>query len=174
MYFELFFTFFKLGLFTFGGGYAMLPLLKAELIERKHWLSEHEVMDYYSISQCTPGIVAVNMAIFIGYKMKGFIGSLFAVVGVVTPSLIIIIAIANALTEYRDNLYISHAFAGIRIVVIALIFDVIISMWRASISSFITGLVFVLAVGLCLWGNVYPAYIVVGAAVLGLLLRRGR
>ena len=123
---NLFTTFFKIGLFTFGGGYAMIPLLSAELAKKKRWTTDEELMDYYSIGQCTPGIIAVNVSTFIGYKLKGVSGAVAATAGMVAPSVVIIIAIANAVSFYMKNEYVAHAFAGIRIVVIALIFDVVL------------------------------------------------
>lgn len=170
---ELFFCFFKIGLFTFGGGYAMIPLLKAELVERKKWISDDEIMDYYSIGQCTPGIIAINVSTFIGYKLKGFIGAIFAMAGMLTPSLIIIISIANVLEEYMENQYIVHAFSGIRIVVIALIFDVVLSMWKNGVTDYITGFIFVLALGLLVGLAISPVFVVFGAALIGLILRKG-
>lgn len=170
---ELFFCFFKVGLFTFGGGYAMIPLLKAELVERKKWISDDEIMDYYSIGQCTPGIIAINVSTFIGYKLKGFIGAIFAMAGMLAPSLIIIISIANVLEEYMENQYIVHAFSGIRIVVIALIFDVVLSMWKNGVTDYITGFIFVLALGLLIGLAISPVLVVFVAALLGLILRKG-
>ena len=130
MLLELFWSFFKVGLFTFGGGYAMIPLLQAELIERKKWLTEDEIMDYYSIGQCTPGIIAVNVSTFTGYKLKGIAGALVATAGIIAPSLIIIMTLANILNIFFDNPYVVHAFTGIRVVVIALMLDVVFGMWK--------------------------------------------
>lgn len=171
--FELFFSFFKIGLFTFGGGYAMIPLLQAELVVRKKWISEEEIMDYYSIGQCTPGIIAVNVSTFIGYKLKGFIGAVFAVLGIVAPSFIVIIILANMLDAYMENQYVIHAFSGVRIVVIALIFDTIFSMWKKSIFDYTTALIFFCSLGLLLCFSLSPMWIVICAASVGLLLRKG-
>ena len=100
---NLFTTFFKIGLFTFGGGYAMIPLLSAELAKKKRWTTDEELMDYYSIGQCTPGIIAVNVSTFIGYKLKGVSGAVAATAGMVAPSVVIIIAIANAVSFYSNR-----------------------------------------------------------------------
>ena len=93
-YWELFYSFAKIGAFTFGGGYAMLPLIQREVVEKKHWATEEEIMDYYAVGQCTPGIIAVNTATFIGYYKKGIIGGIFATLGVIFPSIVIILLIA--------------------------------------------------------------------------------
>lgn len=172
MLLNLFWSFFKVGLFTFGGGYAMIPLLQAELVERKKWLEEKEIMDYYSIGQCTPGIIAVNVSTFTGYKLAGVMGAIFATLGIVTPSIIIILSIANAINLFIDNAYVEHAFNGIRIVVIALIFDVIIKMWQKNIKTKIQILIFIISLFAALWFSVSPVFVIVTAAVIGILLTR--
>ena len=172
MLLNLFWSFFKVGLFTFGGGYAMIPLLQAELVERKKWLEEKEIMDYYSIGQCTPGIIAVNVSTFTGYKLAGIMGAIFATLGIITPSIIIILSIANAINLFINNTYIEHAFNGIRIVVIALIFDVIIKMWQKNIKTKIQMLIFVIALFAALWFSVSPVFVIITAAVIGILLTR--
>ncbi len=132
---NLFFTFFKIGLFTFGGGYAMLPLLRDEVVNKQGWASDEELLDYYSIGQCTPGIIAVNVATFVGYRHFGRLGGIIATLGIILPSLIIIMLIASVLEEYIHNEYLSHAFAGIRIAVVALILNTLADMWKKSLSS---------------------------------------
>ena len=118
---DLFFTFCRIGGLTFGGGYAMLPMIQKEIVEEKKWATEEEVLDYYAVGQCTPGIIAVNTATFIGYKVQGIIGAIVATLGVVFPSLIIITIIAALLKNFASYAIIQHAFSGIRVVVIALI-----------------------------------------------------
>ena len=169
---NLFATFFKIGMFTFGGGYAMIPLLQAELVTKKKWTSEEEIMDYYSIGQCTPGIIAVNVATFIGYKIKGIVGAVTATVGIVAPSVIIIIALANIINIYMENQYVAHAFAGIRIVVIALIADVVIGMWKKAVGSVLQGCIFAIALLGLIWLSVSPVAVVLTAAVIGLAVRK--
>ena len=171
--FDLFLSFFKIGLFTFGGGYAMLPLMQAELVKKKKWASEEEILDYYSIGQCTPGVIAVNVSTFIGYKLGGAAGALTGLLGIVTPSFIIIILLANVLEFYMDNKYIEHAFAGIRIVVIALIFDVVISLWKQAVSDYVTKIIFLLAIASLIWLSASSVQVVLAALVIGLLLKRG-
>ena len=108
-YWELFYSFAKIGAFTFGGGYAMLPLIQREVVEKKHWATEEEIMDYYAVGQCTPGIIAVNTATFIGYYKKGIIGGIFATLGVIFPSIVIILLIASLLQNFSDLAIVQHA-----------------------------------------------------------------
>lgn len=172
MLLELFWSFFKVGLFTFGGGYAMIPLLQAELIERKKWLTEDEIMNYYSIGQCTPGIIAVNVSTFTGYKLKGITGALVATAGIIAPSLIIIMTLANILNIFFDNPYVVHAFTGIRVVVIALMLDVVLGMWKKNIKDKYQWLIFVLAITVMIFLSLSPVWVVAGAAAFGLFMQR--
>lgn len=119
--FKLFFAFFRIGLFTIGGGYAMLPLMEREAVDRNHWVTKEEMLDIYTMSQCTPGVIAVNTATFIGRKEKGFLGALFATLGVITPSIIIITIIASFFRNYAENPYVIKALVGVRCAVAALI-----------------------------------------------------
>ena len=112
--FDLFYTFFKLGLFTFGGGYAMIPHLKEVVIEKKKWLSDNEVLDIVAVAESTPGPIAINMATYIGFKQKGFWGSVFATVGVILPSFVIIFLISLFFSSILQNQYVSYAFVGIK------------------------------------------------------------
>ncbi len=168
---NLFIIFFKIGLFTFGGGYAMIPLLSAELVKKKKWITDEELMDFYSIGQCTPGIIAVNVATFVGYRLKHIAGAVSATVGMVAPSLIIIMAIANVVGFYMENKYVAHAFAGIRVVVIALIFDVVLGMWKKAVDSWFQGIIFFLSLLALTWMSVSPITVVLSALALRLLIR---
>ena len=113
IYLDLFLTFAKIGVCTFGGGYAMLPILQREVVEKKGWATEEELTDYFAIGQCTPGIIAVNTATFIGQKYKGILGGVLATLGVVFPSLIIITLIAAFLQNFASYPVVAHALAGI-------------------------------------------------------------
>lgn len=169
---QLFFSFFKVGLFTFGGGYAMIPLLQAELVEKRKWISESDLMDYFSIGQCTPGIIAVNVATFCGYKMKAKTGAVIATFGIIVPSMILIILIASVLHNFLDNPYVIHAFAGVRIVVVALIAETLISFWKKGIRDKTGIAVFLVSIGLLIGLGVSPAVIVLLAVVFGLILQK--
>ena len=120
---ELLITFAKIGVMTFGGGMAMLPMLQREIVERKGWATEEEMADYYAIGQCTPGIIAVNTATFIGNKQKGTLGGIVATLGVVLPSLVIITLLAGVIEYYSALAWVKNAFAGIRVCVCVLIFN---------------------------------------------------
>lgn len=169
---DLFWVFFKIGLFTFGGGYAMLPLLQVELVKKRNWVSDEELMDYFSIGQCTPGIIAVNVATFVGYYRKGKIGAIVATMGMVTPSLIIIMIVAGMMQQFMNNQYVSHAFAGIRIAVVALILNTIVGMWKKGIEDKTGLIIFAVSALLLLFLNISAILIVVLAAVSGLSIRK--
>lgn len=136
IWFDLFLSFFKTGLFTFGGGYAMLPILKDELVVKHKWVSEEELLNYFSIGQCTPGIIAVNVATFCGYKLKKIGGSLLATFALVLPSLVIITLIASVLKGFAQNESVAHVMKGIRIgvaaVLIKIVFDLSKRVWQNS------------------------------------------
>lgn len=164
---ELFITFFKIGLFTFGGGYAMLPLLQSEIVEKHKWASDEDLMNYFSIGQCTPGIIAINVATFIGYRRFGIKGAIMATLGMVMPSLIIIILIASMLKKHMNNIYLMQAFAGIRIGVTALILHTLLGMFKKGIVDYYGGAIFLGAAALLLWLNVSAVLIVLLAAFAG-------
>lgn len=166
---KLYALFFKMGLFTFGGGYAMLPILKSEAVEKQKWISEEELLNYYSIGQCTPGIIAVNAASFIGYKLRGVCGLISATFGVISPSLVIIILVAALLSKYMDNQYMQWAFGGIRISVIALIISTVIDMWKKGIKHLRGYLVFFIAMLLLWCFDLSAVIIVIVAAFSGFI-----
>ncbi len=172
-YFELFWTFFKIGLFTFGGGAAMLPLLKREVVEKKHWAEDEELLDYYSIGQCTPGIIAINTATFIGYKMRGVFGAVLTTFGVVVPSVIVITLVAAVLQNFMDNKYVEAAFSGIRLVVVALILQAVSELWIKGVKGKIGVAFFVLALGLLVFFNLSPVLVILIASASGLVYLRG-
>ena len=130
---ELFLTFARVGVLTFGGGYAMLPILTREVVDTKHWVTENDVMDYYAVGQCTPGVIAVNTATFVGYKVKGVAGGICATLGVVFPSLCIITAIAAFIRNFAHYPAVKNAFAGIRVCVCVLILQAILRLWKKSV-----------------------------------------
>lgn len=166
---DLFFTFCRIGGLTFGGGYAMLPMIQKEIVEEKKWATEEEVLDYYAVGQCTPGIIAVNTATFIGYKVQGVIGAIVATLGVVFPSLIIITIIAALLKNFASYAIIQHAFSGIRVVVIALIINAILKLAKTSIKNSLTLIIAILAFILVAFISLSPIYIVVASACIGLI-----
>ena len=135
IYFDLFLTFAKVGVCTFGGGYAMLPILQREVVEKKGWATDEELTDYFAVGQCTPGIIAVNTATFIGFKYKGIPGGILATLGVVFPSLIIITAIAAFLSNFADIPMVRHALAGINAAVVALIASSVVKLGKSTLKN---------------------------------------
>ncbi|MBO5038364.1 MAG: chromate transporter [Alphaproteobacteria bacterium] len=166
-YRKIFVSFFKIGLFTFGGGYAMMPLFRQELIDKHKYITENELIDYYSIGQCTPGVIAVNVATFTGYKIKGVAGAAVATLAIVLPSLVIIMALAGILQALSDNQIVSHAFAGIRIGVIALVLNEVIHLFKKAVSSRLQLGIFMLILAVLLLGNVSAIMAVMMAAGVG-------
>lgn len=166
---KLFLIFCKIGLFTFGGGYAMYPVIKGEIIDKRGWITEEELMDYYAIGQCTPGIIAVNVATFVGKKLKGFFGAVFATLGVIFPSVVIITIIAAFINNFADLWYVQSAFSGIRVAVIVLILNTIISMWKKSIRNVFGYVVFLLALVLSFFNILSSVFVVVLSAVAGIV-----
>ena len=132
IYFDLFLTFLKIGLFTFGGGYAMIPLIQRETVNNKKWISDKDILDIVAIAESTPGPIAINAATFIGYRVGGFLGAMAATVGVVLPSFTIIAAISYVLAAFQNVVWIQYAFNGIRAGVLALIVKALWSMYKQS------------------------------------------
>ena len=122
---QLFVAFARVGVMTFGGGYAMIPMLEREIVDKRKWASSEEIMDYYAVGQCTPGVIAVNTATFVGYSRAGVPGGIFATLGVIFPSLVIICVIAGILSNFADIPAVKSAFAGIRVCVCVLIFNAV-------------------------------------------------
>ena len=167
---ELVVSFFKIGIMTFGGGYAMLPMLQRELVENRKWVTEEEILNYFAIGQCTPGVIAVNTATFVGYKRRKIPGAIFATIGVVLPSMIIITVIAAVLSNFAHIPAVQHAFAGIRIAVSALIVASVIKLIKTNVKSIAQIIIAVAAFVLVAVFGQNPVFAVIGAAVAGLCL----
>lgn len=166
--FELFCTFFKIGAFTFGGGYAMLSLIQREIVENKKWATDEEILDYYAVAQCTPGVIAVNTATFIGYKKKGILGGFVATAGVVLPSFIIISIIAAVLQNFMQYTVVQHIFGGIRVAVAVLIVNAVFTMGKKAIADKLCAVIAVCAFLVSvIFPSVSPAFIVLAAALVG-------
>jgi chromate transporter len=155
-----FIAFFKIGAFTLGGGYAMLPLIQAEVVDKKKWLSNEEFIDTIAIAQSSPGPVAVNSSIFIGYKLSGVIGSIVCTLGVVLPSFISILLIVKFLYQYRNNEIIDQVFSGIRPAVVALIFSSVYKLAKASKLNKYTLLISLLSLMVIVLFNVSPIIVI--------------
>ena len=168
---QMFLTFARIGGFTFGGGYAMLPMLQKEVVEKYKWATNDELLDYYAIGQCTPGIIAVNVATFIGYKHKGIWGAIFATLGVVTPSMIIIGLIAALVSNFRELEVVQWAFSGIRAAVVALILSAVLKIAKKSLVDIFTTIIFIAVTALSFFTDLSPVVFIITAAVCGLLIK---
>lgn len=170
----LYTMFFRIGLFSIGGGYVMLPMLRVEVTEKRDWLSVPELLDYYAISQATPGIISVNIATHVGFKRRGVAGALAATAGVVMPSVIVILLIAIFLPALRANVVVARAFAGIRVAVAVLLTGMLGSLVRKGWKSAVDVVLTVAAFGLVVFGDVSPIPLIIGAGLVGYLLGRWR
>lgn len=170
--FKLFLTFAKVGCFTFGGGYAMLPLLQKEVVEKNNWATEEELMDYFAIGQCTPGIIAVNTSTFIGYKRKGIIGGIAATLGMVFPSIIIITIIAAFIRSFAELEIVGHALNGIKAGVCALILDAVIKLTKKSIIDKYTLTLFVAVFFIALLTDISTVILIISSGILGVVISR--
>ena len=167
LYLDLFLTFARVGVCTFGGGYAMLPILQREVVEKKGWATNEELTDYFAIGQCTPGIIAVNTATFIGCKYKGVPGGILATLGVVFPSVVIITAIASFLTAFAHIPMVGHALAGVNACVVALIATSVIKLGKSSLIDPVTVGIFLAVLALALALGLSPVILVVAAGLVG-------
>lgn len=168
---DMFITFAKVGVMTFGGGYAMLPILQREVVENKGWATEEELADYFAIGQCTPGIIAVNTATFIGQKNKGVIGGIVATLGLVFPSLIIISLLAGVIEAFSHITLVQHAFGGIRVCVCVLIINAVMKLYKKAVVDKVTFVLFLL-VALCSYFlPVSPVVFVVLSALIGIAVK---
>lgn len=156
IYLDLFLTFAKVGVCTFGGGYAMLPILQREVAESKKWSTAEELADYYAVGQCTPGIIAINTATFAGSKQAGVPGGIIATLGLVFPSLIIIMLVASFLRNFMEIEWVKHAFNGVRAGVVALILGSVIKLLKSAIKDWITGIIYVVALIMAVVGEFVP------------------
>ena len=188
LYLDLFLTFPRVGVCTFGGGYAMLPILQREIVEKKEWATEAELTDYFAIGQCTPGVIAVNTATFVGQKQKSIPGGIVATLGLVFPSIVIILVIAAFLQNFADLPVVIHAFAGVRACVCALILSSVLKLRKSSLVDGPTAVIFAVVLVLAVIGNfiafdgntplgallnflLSPVVLVVAAGVAGLCIR---
>lgn len=166
---KMFLTFAKVGVMTFGGGYAMLPILEREIVDSKKWATREELLNYFAVGQCTPGIIAVNTATFIGYKNKKISGAIAATAGVVFPSLVIIMLIAAFLQGFAELEAVQHAFAGIRAVVVALIIQAVVKFFKSGVKDITGFLIFLLAFVIAGIFGIFSVYVIIGALVVGLV-----
>ena len=169
---KLFAAFARVGVLTFGGGYAMIPMLEREIVERRGWATSEELMDYYAVGQCTPGVIAVNTATFIGSKIAGNLGGVAATLGVIFPSFVIISVIAGIIENFADIPAVKSAFAGIRVCVCVLIFNSVLKLWKGAVKDKATLVLCLLVFVLSAFFDVSPIVFVVFCAAAGILLTR--
>ncbi|HAE15809.1 MAG TPA: chromate transporter [Erysipelotrichaceae bacterium] len=167
---DLYVSWFKMGMFTFGGGYAMLPMIQKEVIEKHHWATEDEIMDYYAIGQVTPGIIAVNTATFVGYKIKGVIGGIVATLGVVSPSIIIISVIAGLISNFSELEVVQHALRGIQVAVCVLMFVAIKNLFKKGVKGTAGLLICLCMFALSYFTNISTMILVIMAGAVGYVL----
>lgn len=167
---ELYFAFVKIGAFTFGGGLAMMPIMQRELIEKRGWVSEEELIDYFAIGQSTPGIIAVNVATFVGYKKLGWLGGIIGTLGVVTPSWVIIMLLAGAISSVDKYPLAQRALRGINVAVAALLTSVIVKFTKKTINNFWNALFMLLAFALIYFFKLQSVWIILSSLIIGCLL----
>ena len=167
---ELYLAFVKIGAFTFGGGLAMMPIMQRELVEKRGWITEEELIDYFAIGQSTPGIIAVNVATFVGYKKLGWFGGIIGTLGVVTPSWVIIMLLAGAISSVDKYPLAQKALKGINVAVAALLTSVIVKFSKKTIKSIWNAFFMLLAFALIYFLKVQSVWIIIASLVIGSLL----
>ena len=172
IFLKLFAAFARVGVLTFGGGYAMIPMLEREIVDRHGWATSEELMDYYAVGQCTPGVIAVNTATFIGYKIAGNLGGVVATLGVVFPSFVIISVIAGIIQNFADIPAVKSAFAAIRVCVCVLIFNSVLKLWKGAVKDKAALVLCLLVFVLSIFFNISPIVFVVFCAAAGILFTR--
>ncbi len=170
-YLKLFLTFAKVGVTTFGGGYAMLPVFQRELVDHHGWITEGDLNDYFAVAQCTPGVIAVNTATFTGYRVAGNLGGIVATLGLCVPSIAIIVIVAAFLSNFAEIPAVGYALAGIRACVCAIMIPVGIRLARNSIIDWVSGLIFIATVVLAAFVGLSPVIVVIFAGVCGYAVR---
>lgn len=171
IFLKLFLNFAKVGVMTFGGGYAMLPILQREIVEKNHWATEEELTDYFAIGQCTPGVIAVNTATFIGQKLCGIWGGIFATLGVVFPSVVIISLLAGVIEAFSHLTWVQHAFGGIRICVCVLILNAVVKLCKKAIVDKLTLFLFLLVTAGAYFLDISPVVFVLLTGIMGIVAK---
>lgn len=169
MLWRLFITFVRIGGFTFGGGYAMLSLIQHDVVEKNHWMTNEEFIDLFAVSQSLPGVFAVNMSIFIGYRLKGYLGAVTCAIGATLPSFIIILLLAMFYQEVNDNVWVQRVMYGIRPAVVAMIAIPVITTWRAMKGTWRIVWIPILSALLVWLMGVSPVWIILGSALGGII-----
>ncbi|MDR1654688.1 MAG: chromate transporter [Treponema sp.] len=169
---DIFVTFFRVGIMTFGGGYAMIPVVERELIRRKNWVSMEELMDYYTIAQITPGVIAVNLSTFTGAKRRGIPGGIIATLGFIFPGLTLMILVSIFIQRFAEYPVVRHAFAGIRLAVCTLILDTVLKLFKGVFKGRLSVAIFIIALGLSVFVSASPVLIILAAGLAGFFCKR--
>ena len=172
--FELFWLFAKMGSVTFGGGYAMLPILQRELVEKRGWVTNEELADYYAVGQCTPGIIAVNTSTFIGEKRRGVVGGIVSTLGFVFPSIIIISLIAAFLSNFAELAVVRNAFAGIQACVCVLILNAVVKLMKGAVRNVPAILIYLAVLAASVFFGLSPIILVVASGLAGVAVFAAR
>lgn len=167
---DLYIAFFRIGGLTFGGGLTMLPMLKHELVESRNWITEEELIDYYAVGQCTPGIIAVNVSTFVGYRRKGIPGAIFSTLGMISPSLIIVSILALFLEQFMNNETVAHAIGGIKVVVCALMLSTVTTMAKKTVKNVLSAIICIVAFALAMFTPAKSVILVIAAGLFGVIL----
>lgn len=167
---ELYYVFAKIGTFTIGGGLAMMPMIQKELIEKRHWITDDELLDYYAVGQSTPGIVAVNISTFVGYKQLGILGGIIATFGMVTPSLVIIMLLAKFINSIDDFPIVQKALKGINVAVTALLTSVVINFSKKTIKNVFNAICMMISFVVVFFLKIQSFYIILAALLIGTII----
>ena len=167
--FQLFLVFLKIGAFTFGGGYAMIPIIQKEIVENKKWITDDDILEIIAIAESTPGPIAINSATFVGYRVAGFFGAMFATLGVVLPSFVIILLISFVLREFQHIPAVQYAFNGIRAGVLALLIKALVSMYKKAPKGLISYIVMGASFIITAFFDINVLFVIIGCAVFGLV-----
>ena len=168
--FNIYKLFLKIGAILLGGGYVIIPIMKNELIEKRNWVTEEEILDYFAIGQCTPGIIAVNTATFVGFKKRGVIGAIFSTLGMISPSVLIITLIAMFMEQIMSNVIVIHALNGIKAVICALLLNTVITLAKKSMVNKTTSGIAIVTFILAMFAPVPTVLIVILAALFGIIM----
>ena len=167
--FQLFLTFLKIGAFTFGGGYAMIPIIQKEIVEKRKWITDDDILEIIAIAESTPGPIAINSATFVGYRVAGFWGAFFATTGVVLPSFVIILAISFVLRQFQEIKAVQYAFNGIRAGVLALLIKALVGMYKKAPKSIVSYIVIAASFIITAFFDINVLFVIIGCAVFGLV-----
>ncbi|MBQ6335375.1 MAG: chromate transporter [Erysipelotrichaceae bacterium] len=168
-YLKLFLSFFKIGAFTFGSGYAMITLLKKEIVENNHWMSERNIADIIAIAESTPGSISISSSTFIGYRVGGFLGAIIATLGIITPSIIIMTVVSFFMSEFANNIYVDYAFAGIRCAVLVLIINATMILFKEMGKYYLNFIIMAISFILLVFFKVNVIYILVADILVSLI-----